>query len=660
MKFLGENPADWLDDLGFTYELRFESEPTDEQCAALAHAWTAHCEGKTPTRAGAVEFSREFAYLLALPRRPGKGERDLFKHVATFLKKKVHGAIAPLTEVVLLTAAADFPDLDPGPKVPASQRPESPDHPEPGPREAYQAVVRELMRKAKEERFAKWTAEPPAGMLGLRVVERPGPGVPQVAETLRAGFPPEGEGSYPMCFSGSSSRPTWVPAQYAQTRKEVDLRIGGEVRTIALPDGLTTRGIAAPHPDGSRIAVAAFQGKRGILVMVDTATGALSTPWSTEADEISMESMGVGWLTDDHLVVTTAQRMVALHVPTEGEASVTHQRKGDRHVVSCREGRLLYEVNGGFFAWNGAKISPATKWKVDYLYFHSESEDSIVLRQGKPREEGPDDTYFEVTHLDEVLAAKATPKKKAVKKTATQKAPKKKAAKTAWEPVDVEPPMPEPDDEAHPARDGWTHPGNPADNLLRWGPEKNPTIVRASDADALATLSNEGVTLVHGDRIHKVETYMPKRLAISPGGTRAYALQSNLSVIIAISEESADGDRVVWSDEAKLGEIGDFAPVGEDELVVFGKRATVWLKRVSAGKWDTLARSTAIKGGQRAVAEGERIAVLAAGAKNLLVVERDGDALKKVSAEKSDATELFVRDGALHAVTADGVLRYAG
>jgi len=407
MEFYGENPADWLDDLGFTYELRFETEPTDEQCASLAHAWTAHCKGKTPTRAGAVSFSREFAYLLALPRRPGKGERELFRHVATFLKKKVHETIAPLREVVLLTAAEDFPGLDPGPRFPGTQRPASPDHPEPAFREAYDAVVRQLARQAKEERFAKWTAPPAEGMLGLRIVDRPGPGRPEVAAPLRALFPPDDEGAYPMRFDGSSSRPRRVPSGYAQVRSVVDVCIGGQVRAIALPDGLSTRGIAAPHPDGTRIAVAAIRGKQGVVAIVDAATGALSTPWATEADEIALDSMGVGWLTGDHLVVTTAKRMLALHLPPGGDARVTHQRKGDRFVLPCREGRLVYEINGGFFSWNGAKLSPVTKWKVSYLYFHSESPDSIVLRQGKPQEEGPDDTYFAVTNVDEVLASVA-------------------------------------------------------------------------------------------------------------------------------------------------------------------------------------------------------------------------------------------------------------
>lgn len=660
MKIHGEKPTDWSDNPAFEYELRFVDEPTDAQCEALAHAWAAHCSAKTPTRAGVAKFSRAFAYLTAIPRRPGKA-RELFRHVASFIRS-VHSDVAPLHEAVLLDALEDYA-LDPGPSYPGSQRAVDDGYPAPAPREAFQRVVRELARQEKNERFARWTAEPPAGQLGLRVIDTPDvAGEPEVPETLRAMFPAPAGQPGAMTWGGSSSRPRRVPVEYAHDRSDFDFIVGGETTTLKLPEGLLTRGGAAVDPKSRRIVLEAKQDRRGVLLEVQPDNGELRPLWSTESGEQDFGHLDIAWLTDDHLAVATDQRLVVLHAPADQPATVAYTRRGKRYVVACAGGRLLYETNAGLYAWNGKKLVAVTKWKVDYLYFHHETDDTITLRHGQPKRPGPDDTYFEITNLPAVLAAHVptspSPKKKKKKKKVTKA--KAKSTASRWVPVETPRPTPEADAPDHPSRGDWTHPDNPIDGLNRWGPETNPTLVRAAAAEVWAALALEGVTLYANGTPHRVETYRPKRLAISPGGTRAYALQSNLAVICAITTDSDEAERVVWSDEAKIGDIGDFAPVGEDQLVVVGKKAAVWLQR-DAGAWTELARSTAIKGGRRVVAVDEHIAILASGSKPLLVVTRNGPDLKKLAADGEGADDLFVRDGALHALRLDGaVVRYDG
>lgn len=656
MKIHGEKPTDWSDNPAFLYELRFVDEPTDAQCEALAQTWTAHCAGKTPTRPGAAKFSREFAYLTAIPRRAGKA-RELFRHMASFIRS-VHTNVAPLREAVLLDALEDYA-LEPGPSYPGSQRPVDDDYPAPGPRDAFERVVRELARKEKKERFARWTAEPAEGQLGLRVIDTPKvASEPEVPEGLRAMFPAPAGQPGAMTWGGSSSRPRRVPVEYAHDRTDFDFIVGGEATKLALPEGLVTRGGAAVHPTSRRVVLEAKQGRRGVLLEVQPDTGELRALWSTEPDEQDFGHLDVAWLTDDHLAVSTDQRLVVLHATIAEPATVVHSLRGKRYVVACGSGRLLYETSAGMFAWNGKKLVSVTKWKVDYLYFHHETEDAITLRHGQPQRISTDDTFFEITNLPAVLAAH-TPSRAASKKKATKTKTKTKTKSSAkWIPADVSRPTPEADAADHPARGDWTHPDNPIDGLNRWGPDANPTLVRAAEADVWAALALEGVTLYAEGTAHRVETYRPKRLAISPGGTRAYALQSNLAIICAITTDRDEAERVVWSEEAKIGDIGDFAPVGEDQLVVVGKRATVWLQR-QAGTWTELARSTAIKGGRRVVAVGDRVAVLASGAKPLLVVARDGAKLKKLASDGEGADDLFVRHGALHAIRLDGaVVRY--
>lgn len=161
MRFLGEDPKDWDDEV-FVYELRFEQEPDDATLVALANAWEAHCK-QGMTGRGGWRFSKEFAYLNAFPRRGDA--RALFADVAKFVRS-AHG-IAPLVEVVHITAAEDYADLDPGPPCAGSQRPRDAAYPEPAGREAFDAVFRGIFEAERQARFAAAVAPPKAKCVGL-------------------------------------------------------------------------------------------------------------------------------------------------------------------------------------------------------------------------------------------------------------------------------------------------------------------------------------------------------------------------------------------------------------------------------------------------------------------------------------------------------------
>ena len=403
MRLHGTRPPDWIEDLAFEYELRFREEPSDAVCAQLARRWAETCDGSGPCWAGRMLFSREYAYLTAQPRWPGSHQRDLFAHVERFLRA-VHREVAPLDEVVLLQAMVDLAHLGPGPRHPASQRPVDPTYPAPAPRSACDAVTRAMAETARRERFARWTAEPPPGALGLRALAGPVDGSPgpRVPTPLRTLFP---EGAAPAAvWAGATSRPVRIPRSPAMVRREVELTLQGEVRSVPLPDDLAPRGHAAPHPDGTRMAIEAKQGHRGAVVMVDLRDGAVRTLWATAPGELRFGTLGLGWLTGDHLLVATGTRTLVLHAPADGPVTEVCSLPGERTVRSCREGRLVYDVNRGFLGWTGERLVEVTRWRVDYLSLHAETATDLVMRHGKPERLRPEDLYFTVTRLDEVLA----------------------------------------------------------------------------------------------------------------------------------------------------------------------------------------------------------------------------------------------------------------
>jgi len=650
MKFFGEKPKQWHDELAFEYELRFASEPDDACCAALARAWIACGDvEKSALQPGPWTFSREFAYLVAIPRH--SQHATLFAQVARFIKQ-VHASVAPLVEAVHLTAAEDYANLDAGPDLPHSQRPADATYPAPAPRSAFDEAVTAVYLAIRQARIAKLIVDPPAGHVGLAIATKTEPisndDVPQSIRDLYT----DDDG---MRFDGSATHPRRVPVGAARIHSSIKAVIAGEARDVALPEGVTTRALSVPHPSAKSIAFAGNLGRSHVVLLLDAASGQVRVLWTAPDRE---DIQNVAWLTGDHLAVCTNLRILALDTSGEGEASITHARRGgDRPIRACLGGRLLHLVNEGFVAWNGAKLAPASKFKIDRMYFVNDADDQVVVRHGFDAEvAAADDTYFALTNVAEMLEQKAKPKAKRVAKKKTARKPRAASSKPTWEPA-VATKLVEPDGEDNIARGGWTHPGNPSDHLLHWGPEKNPCAVRADGDDVVATLREEGYTLATGTDVHQVRAYRPKRLALSPGGTRGYGLDASLGIVHAFSRDSDEPEVVLIDHVAKTGDIGDIAAVAEDELVVLGKRAVVWMAKGDDG-WKELARSTTIKNGQRVVAAGGHVAAIASGAKPLVVLALDEGKIKKVLSDADGATELFVHDGSIRAIRpSDDVVR---
>lgn len=651
MEIRGERPDHWDEELAFVYELRFVKEPTDKQCAALATVWATHCaDKKSPASAGAWTFSREYAFLTAFPRV--EDQRKLFRHVATFIRK-VHETV-PLKEAVHLTAGEDYSGLDPGPKHPGSQRAVVKKYPAPAPREAFDEAMRGHARAEQMARFAKLVVAPPAGNVGLAICDPvPAPKPSDYPKALRALYS-DTDG---MRFDGAATRPRRIRDAGAVEQDSITLVVKGKPKKIALPDGFSTYAISSPSGDAATIAFAGWSDRSYAVLLADPRTATTRVGWTAPAGE---KISTVAWLTDGHLVVGTDKRILAIALSETGEAEVVATLSGGRPFQVCLDGRLLCLTNQGFVAWTGSSLVPVSKLKPDRMYFVSDAGGRVVVRHGHDgMRADEDDTYFEVTHLDVIekaieKAAKAKPKGKAATKTKTG-ASASKAGGARWESVrGVKKPAPLTDTEDKPLdRNEWSHPGDVFDTHLRWGPDVNPTTLRAPEAkDVIAMLCCEGVALKSGKRLHCVEVFKPARLAISPKGTRAYSLSSE-QYINAFTLDSDERDFMVDCEDEGAGKIGDFAAVGEDELVIAGLKGVLWMGRED-DEWVVLARDPSFKKCTRAVALDGRVAILCAGANPLVVVEREGKKIRKLVVDATGADDLFVADGKLCAVRPGG------
>jgi hypothetical protein len=399
MRFLGEDPDEWDEELAFQYELRFATQPDDATVARLARAWHEHCL-RSPVDRGGCLFSKEFAYLTAFPKGT---HRDTFAHVAAFVRA-VNDSIAPLREVVHLTAAEDYDDLDPGPDLPHSQRPADPSYPAPAKREAFDAVLRDIADAERRANYAELVAAPKGGKLGLAFCEPAAEmGDADVAAEMRALYPPD-DG---MKFAGAPDRPRRVPLENASHHTSLYLCIGGEPATLPLPSDARGLRLSNPHPSGKWVADRAWRGREHFVVIVDASTGELREVWHADAgDELS----ALAWLTGDQLAVLTSKNVVVLEVPDAGPAKMLASTKAGGYVMfACQGGRLLWLGSQRFLGWNGSKLTAVGAFKIDYLYFVNEIAGRIVLRHSHSPTM-PAEQYFEVTGLADVLAKAAVAK----------------------------------------------------------------------------------------------------------------------------------------------------------------------------------------------------------------------------------------------------------
>ncbi len=645
MRFLGEDPKDWDDEV-FVYELRFEQEPDDATLVALANAWQAHCK-KGVTGRGGWRFSKEYAYLNAFPR--GGDARALFADVAKFVRS-AHG-IAPLVEAVHITAAEDYADLDPGPPCAGSQRPRDAAYPEPAGREAFDAVFREIFEAERQARFAAAVAPPKAKCVGLAFADPTEPAAESAyPAALRALYPAD-DG---MSFQGALSHPQRA-GRYVQFYKSLYLNVNGSPHQIALPENTTCTRVSSPHPSGDCVAFhLSTVTREETVVLVDPSDGSIREVWRASAEDKKIQR--TLWLTERFLAIETETRLCVIDT-SEASPSVVDSRRISDCRFSLFDGRLLWAFPMKLFAWNGKKLSPAGSVKLTPLFFVTEQAGRAVFRHGKPHEPSDGDQYFELTHTAEVLAAKAAVKgaTAASKRGAGSVGPAKKSkSKPGWVLVEgVQAPEPVPEAVATAARGGWSHPGNVIDALTRWGEEKNPTAVRAANADVIATMNTEGFTLARGDEVRQFENHAGKRLAITPAGSRGFGVQGDW-MLHTFGPESDTPTLIYNSAKTKLGEVHDFAAIGENEVVVALAKGMVWLQRDESGTWQEVAVHKTIKKGVRVAAAGDIVAVISASASPLVVLRRDGAKIKKLCSDKDGAEDLFVASGAIHARRASG------
>lgn len=394
MKLLGTQPAHW-DAESFEYELRFDAAPDDAQVEALAHAWSEHVE-KGPTIGAGWRFAGPFAYFDV---RPRKDPRPMFTHVEAFVRRA--NEIAPIVEVVNLMAAEDFPGLDPGPDLPHSQRPAGA-FPPPAPHPAFEAVRRAIRMAKLEAQYGKWVVEVPAGKLGLAFTD-PVPSLVEadVPEHLRARFP-DGDG---MRFQGTRERPRRIPVGDARIFGSLYLRVGGQPRELALPEGTTTRRLAVPHPDAAEplVAVPAIEGRTHVVVTASCLDGSVKTVWTADPGE---EVRALAWLTGRVLAVQTSVRALAVDVDSQ---KIFAGPKGGGYVLHALQGgRLLFGDKPQILAWNGKKLTGVSAFKPKSLFVEADGPEGIVVRAGAFAAQ-PTDPWLTVTGLADVLAKKCVP-----------------------------------------------------------------------------------------------------------------------------------------------------------------------------------------------------------------------------------------------------------
>lgn len=644
MRFLGEKPTNWDEELFFRYELRFETPPDEAVLRQLAAAWFDHCRSG-PVQRGGWTFSREFAYFDVAAER---NHQRAFAHVAKFVRQ-AHSRIAPLVEAVHLTAAEDFPQLDAGPRVEAGRRPISADYPTPESNPVFDAVITERINAATAERYAALIVPPKPKKLGLSLSE-------PVTEATQSDYPEHLRALYPedgMRFSGAPERPRRVPLSSVRMTSSLKLVIAGAAQELPLPGGVTTRGLSAPHPSGRWVALPAEEGRAHLLLLFNTETGEAREVWRAAGTDGELRT--ALWLTDDCLALQCSGRLLVLAVKDDGEAEVVATNTSRAYVVvPCCDGRVLFSSDHKLFSWNGKKLTNVGSFKIDRLYFVRSTHDRIWLRHGYDAQKITDkDQFFEVTNLEEVLAlAQPKPSKKKV----ASKTPKKVSSKAKPEwvgaPNATRPPAVS-EDEAKAARDGWSEPRTVIDALGRWGPEKNPVAARAANADVTVAICLEGYALRDAEGSHKVENYHCGRIGVSPAGTRGYGASGG-SLLQAFSRGSDKPEVVLHGEIEKLGDVHDFAAVGEDEVVVLLKKGLAWMRRSGAGSWEIAAKLPAAKNGEHIVAAGGVVAAVVKGAKPLLVLTLEGDKVKKLLADAQGANALFVLGGAIHAVRPSG------
>lgn len=372
---IGFDPEDWDEVLHF--ELRFVTQPSDDLLQWLGQRWESWW---VPWEREPWLFHGDFAAFDFSP-RPGREQGALAATLA--LIEEVH-ARAPIVEA----SCGSLPKsaLDDAVEHPAFAQ---------GVRRAQGgkalALVKETVAEAADQH--------------IKLAAVPEPRLPQPED-----YPPEARAWLPTTIAATLKGATTAPYVWLEEHHAGSLP--PPLEALALPDGLTYRRPAMIVPRGRRALVAlnevapAKRPKWGdplppALCLVSG--GQVTLVWTCAAQEEGIYALA--WIDDQIVVVTTAKRTVVLSL---AEGKEVAQARGTNAFISVSQNGRLIAGSGRVFAWLGGKLIPAARYKTPELSLYHWDERRVLLRLYNS--DGVE-AFFELTHIDEALAA-LEPKKK--------------------------------------------------------------------------------------------------------------------------------------------------------------------------------------------------------------------------------------------------------
>lgn len=609
-RFYGAQPPDWSEgeDDGHLFSIQFERQPTDDELEGMARLYEEDLDtGPASPAAAAWQWSERFAAFYVQER--SYGSASFVGAVRSFLIQAHE--LVPLVDAVFYGAhggsGAGTPDA--GPDLgraanPRFQRPVDTSLPPLAPNAVFeesraQAQVA-LVEVDINAEISRWNEKRKAGEVGierstLQPVTDPDDDEPSSwSEEIRAAFqipdPPSAPGDHiihcperPLAaLSVAEDRYTTLAyLDAAQKRREV--RFPEKIYWL--------QPRATLHPSGERCLLYADEK----LYEADLRTGKARLIYEVTG----VPAHAAAYVSDGRVTIGTPKgiRLYDLSGAVPRQIHSVAGATGALHVAADGE-VLIAEGRLRVLAYGDGKLKRIGTVGSKHLSFAGEVAGRVLLQS--PVSTLEHGCYYELTHLDEVLAKLATARKKTTRKRATSKSTPRKATKKATK-LTL--------DKVKLASLPPAAKKVPRESNSRF-PRKAVRVTCSAGRVAAMTMASNGV-VGHGvqfiDDDDQVVDLTPlitgakmspkinslSRIALSDCGTRLF-FQSTSNHLYAIDLQAPDKRiQTVHRSKVATGNVMDLQPYGRDELFVLAFLQLRHLRRVGKG-WRQVA-SVAVK-----------------------------------------------------------------